>query len=122
MNISDFRKDLSKHFNEAVQGRPVFITRAGQMFKLEAYIPPEGETMTTIEITPNSDVHASEDGVGLKLPPVAKKPKAPTYYKVKTTDQVGKTLPTELKPRFCNNGHPIPYPKDRCLGKKCKYA
>lgn len=27
-----------------------------------------------------------------------------------------------LKPRVCKNGHPIPYPKDRCLGKGCKYA
>lgn len=31
-------------------------------------------------------------------------------------------VPKELEPRFCKNGHPIPYPKDRCLGKGCKYS
>lgn len=52
MNISEFRKDLSKHFNEAVQGRPVFITRSGQMFKLEAYIPTKEEQFVRISALP----------------------------------------------------------------------
>lgn len=44
----------------------------------------------------------------LGIPPVAKKPK--------------ESLPSQLTPRFCKNGHPIPYPRDKCLGKGCKYA
>lgn len=43
MNVQEFRKDLSKHLNEAVQGKPVFFVRAGQMFKLEAFKPITSE-------------------------------------------------------------------------------
>ncbi len=38
-----------------------------------------------------------------------------------STDPINVPIPA-LVPRFCKNGHPIPYPKEKCLGKGCKYA
>lgn len=31
-------------------------------------------------------------------------------------------IPNNLKPRMCPNGHAIPYPRENCLGKGCKYS
>ena len=38
------------------------------------------------------------------------------------TEYKKKPVPEALKPRLCKNGHPIPYPRDKCLGKGCQYA
>ncbi len=105
MNLTEFRKDISKHFNDAVQGRPVFITRAGQMFKLEAYIPPVGGTAITYKLTPKENIKK-------KVPA----PKLPDIPGIITADK----LPSNIK--LCKI-HDIPLDsRGKCLQKGCKYA
>lgn len=50
----------------------------------------------------------------------------PKFNKTSNQNEVGlptsKNKPEALKSRFCKEGHPIPYPKDKCLGKGCRYS
>lgn len=93
--VAEFRKRLREAFNEADDNVDVVIERHGKKYWL-------------ITDSYYQLLHEPDSSVGLPPPPVAKKPK--------------ESLPSELAPRFCKNGHPIPYPRDKCLGKKCKYA
>jgi antitoxin (DNA-binding transcriptional repressor) of toxin-antitoxin stability system len=80
MTITEFRKDISKQFNEAVQGRPVFITRAGQMFKLEAFRPKENKSrnlaLSWLEADRLQQAKWAKDNtvVNPKFPPVSTEP------------------------------------------------
>lgn len=40
----------------------------------------------------------------------------------KIVGPVQKSVPPQFAPKLCKNGHPIPYPRDKCLGKGCSYS
>jgi hypothetical protein len=96
LTVAEFRTKLRESFDLAKNGPDeIIVERYGEQYKL-TWLGGREEPKIEIErvVTP-----------------------APT-----PTPPIEKTIPPELKSKLCKNGHPIPYPRDRCLGKGCKYA
>lgn len=116
MNITEFRKDLRNQFNKAIT-EPVLIERGGLEFELR--VKPKGYPGTMESVEVDKSERATEL---LFSKPALPRESLKTYGEKTPLTPAEKNLPPEFKPRFCKNGHPIPYPRDKCLGKGCKYA
>ena len=99
-SIAEFRKCTREALNKVDDGEEVLIERYGIWYTL------------------TQDIHKTVTEA-LKSAPV---PEVGRFVLTPDGEVHGPTVPKELEPKFCKNGHPIPYPKDRCLGKGCKYS
>ena len=107
--LTEFRQNTKKYFDLALQS-PVYVKRGGVVFELKSTAAlPFGRL---------KDAGEPVEMVVTGLPNLLTKPKG-TH---KLPKGLVTSIPEELKPKFCKEGHSIPYPRDRCLGKGCKYG
>lgn len=102
ITISEFRRNIKGYFDSAIMDGPVKVVRGGVVFQLAVDVG--ANTNRTVQRATRLPENIAEHGHKLK------------------PDTLKADLPPELKPRFCPNGHAIPYPKDKCMGKGCKYS
>lgn len=80
-----------------------------------------GKTQEVVNYAKNAEVDAAKlNNLSNNFVTEAKKRESDWVKKNTVVNE--KIIPKELEPKFCKNGHPVPYPKDRCLGKGCKYS
>ena len=95
-SIAEFRKCTREALNKVDDGEEVLIERYGIHYSIKAESKP-------VRIIESFSADTSHLGDIIEIPRIA-------------------TLDARMQPKVCKNGHPIPYPKDRCLGKGCKYS
>jgi hypothetical protein len=119
LNIAKFRMNMREAFNEAEQGKSVHIERHGVEFVLVRAF----ETVDSIPVGASilQPAVAVKPGVTLKGVQLTN-PKTTNPFDLPKGTVIKTPIPKEMQPKFCKNGHPIPYGRERCLGKGCKYS
>lgn len=121
IKVSDFRKDLSEYFNASLAGVPVRIERGGITYKLIAEIPKGLAKAENIKVNKDGTITpidpSKKTAVESKLGPWSQESTVGVVNAIHKEDVL-----KEFRPKFCKDGHSIPYPRDKCLGKGCKYS